>query len=246
MAHINVLTDDVSLQAPTMVEGLPGVGLVGKIAADHLVETFDMVHYANVLCDGIPKVAVYRESNPDLQTPVRLYADPERDLLVLQSDVPISPQAATEFAGCFVNFFETETAMPVYLSGIPREQTDAVPSLYGIGVGSGLDRLEAAEIAEPTETGLVSGPTGALLHYAVEQSIPAVGLVVESDPQFPDPEAARVLIKHGIEPLIGLEVDVSDLVDRGEEIRAAKERLARRMQEVDEESSQARPLGMYQ
>jgi uncharacterized protein len=246
MAQINVLADDVSLDAPAMIEGLPGVGLVGKIAADHLVETFDMVHYANVLCEGIPKVAVYRESDPGLQTPVRLYADPERDLLVLQSDVPISPQAATEFAGCFVDFFETETALPVYLSGIPREKSADVPSLYGIGVGTGLDRLGAADVAEPTETGLVSGPTGALLHFAVERSMPAVGLIVESDPQFPDPEASRVLIKHGIEPLLDLEVDVSELVDRAEEIREAKQRLARRMQEVDEESSQARPLGMYQ
>jgi uncharacterized protein len=71
-------------------------------------------------------------------------------------------------------------------------------------------------------------------------------LIVESDPRFPDPEAARVLLVEGIEPLAGVEVDTDDLVDRGEEIREAKERLAKRMQEGGDESTQARPLGMYQ
>jgi uncharacterized protein len=80
----------------------------------------------------------------------------------------------------------------------------------------------------------------------VETGRTAIGLIVESDPRFPDPEAARVLIKNGIEPLVGIEVPVDDLVDRAEQIREAKERLAKRMQSGGEESTQARPIGMYQ
>ncbi|ERG98001.1 MAG: archaeal enzymes of ATP-grasp superfamily, partial [Haloquadratum sp. J07HQX50] len=74
----------------------------------------------------------------------------------------------------------------------------------------------------------------------------AVGLIVESDPRFPDPEAARVLIKHGIESLLEREVPVSDLTDRAEQIRETKDRLAKRMQDANDESTQARPIGMYQ
>jgi uncharacterized protein len=245
MAHVDVV-DPVELDAPTMVEGLPGVGLVGKIAADHLVETFDMTHHANVHCDGFPKVAVYRDGDRRLRPPVRLYADADRDLVVLQSDVPVSPTAAEEFAGCLGGWLDDTGVFPVYLSGIGREKSAAPPSMYGIGVGDGTDRLDAAGIDVPSETGLVSGPTGALLNHAVESGRSAVGLVVESDPRFPDPEAARIVIRDGVEPLAGVEVGTDDLVDRAEEIRDAKERLAKRMQEAGEESTQARPLGMYQ
>jgi uncharacterized protein len=115
-----------------------------------------------------------------------------------------------------------------------------------VGTGAGVDRLAAVGIDGPAETGLVSGPTGALLAHAVEHGRDAVGLIVESDPQFPDPEAARVLLTDGIEPLTGVEVDTQGLVDQADEIRQAKENLAKRMQEVEEESSQARPLRMYQ
>jgi uncharacterized protein len=245
MAHVDVLKP-LELDAPTMVEGLPGVGLVGKIAADHLVEEFAMTHYANVHCDALPKVAVYQEGDATLHPPVRLYADTERNLLVLQSDVPISPAAAQEFADCIGGWFDDDGVFPIYLSGIGREKSDAPPAMYGVGVGDGLERLETADITAPDETGLVSGPTGALLNDAVEHGRAAVGLVVESDPRFPDPEAARILIREGIEPLTGLEVGTDSLVDRAEEIRAAKERLAKRMQEAGDESTQARPLGMYQ
>ena len=58
MAHVEIHRDDIELDAPTLVEGLPGVGLVGKLAADHLVDALDMVHYGTARCDGLPEIAV--------------------------------------------------------------------------------------------------------------------------------------------------------------------------------------------
>lgn len=246
MGKINVVADDLEFDDPLLVEGLPGIGLVGKIVADHLVETFDMTRYANVHCDGLPPAVTYGEDDPELVSPVRLYADEERDLLVLQSDVPVSPKAATEFAGCVSGWFAEEAVTPIYLSGIPREKDPEPPSMYGLSVGSGSQFLEDAGIGNPAEPGIVSGPTGALLAHAVEMETTAVGLVVESDSKFPDPEAARILIAEGIEPITGIDIPVEDLVERATEIQEAKEQLARRMQEADEESTQAMPLRMYQ
>ncbi|WP_251343307.1 proteasome assembly chaperone family protein [Haloplanus halophilus] len=247
MSGIEVLRDDVSLDAPTLIEGLPGVGLVGKLATDHLAETFGMVHYANVHCDGLPPVATYEGGDRELTTPVRLYADRERDLLALRSDVPVSPAAAQEFATCLSEWYTDGEVTPVYLSGIGRERDEEeTPALYGVGIGEGSERLAAVGIEAPEESGVVSGPTGALLSHAVRTGRTAVGLIVESTPQFPDPEAAARLIEEGIAPLLGVEMPVDDLRDHAEEIRRAKRRLARQMQEAEETSSQARPLGMYQ
>lgn len=231
---------------PTLIEGFPGVGLVGKIATDHLTEEFDMTHYANVHCEGLPKVAVYHGDDAELRPPVRIYADAERDLLALQSDVPVGPDAAAELADCLAGWFDDHSVTPVYLSGIRAEKGDSPPALYGLGVGAGVDAVANAGVDAPGEPGLVAGPTGVLLNHAVESGRTAVGLIVESDPRFPDPEAARTLITRGIEPLTDVEVPVDGLVERTEQIREAKERLAKRMEDAGQESSQARPLGMYQ
>ncbi|MFC7155563.1 proteasome assembly chaperone family protein [Halomarina halobia] len=245
MAHIAVRTD-LSLSSPTLVEGLPGVGLVGKIAADHLVDTLGMTHYADVHCEGIPRVAVYHGESSEVKPPVRLYADEERDLLVLQSDVPVSPQSATDFASCIVGWLDEHDVTPLFLSGLPSEKDSGTPELYGVSTGDGERLLDEGGIVPPAESGYVSGPTGALLYEACQHGLAGVGLIVEADPQFPDPEAARVILKHGVGQLLDVEVNTDRLVEQAEEIRDARERLAQRMQQAADESTQAQPLRMFQ
>jgi uncharacterized protein len=244
MAHID-LTADIDPTGATLVEGLPGAGLVGKIAADHLVETFDMTFAGGIHCDGFPQVAVYHADDPGLKPPVRLYADPDRDLLVLQSDIPVSPSRATDFAGCITGWLADHDVTPLYISGLPDEK-EGVPSLYGVSTEGAADRLDAAGIDPPDAGGLVSGPTGALLSRAETDDLPAVGLVAETEAKFPDPEAARVVITHGIEPLADVEVPTDELVDRAEEIRQAREQLAQRMEQAEDESSRAQPIRGFQ
>ena len=93
-----------------------------------------MSYYGAVHCDGLPEVAVYRGESSDVLPPVRLYADEERDLLVLQSDVPVSPSGAPRFADCVTGWFADNDVFPLYLSGLAEEK-NGVPELYGIATG---------------------------------------------------------------------------------------------------------------
>lgn len=235
----------VELDEPVLVEGLPGVGLVGKIAADHLVDEFDMRYVASVQCEGLPEVAVYEEGNRSIRPPVRLYADKQRDLLALQSDVPVSPSAAEEFAACVTGWLDEQDALGIYLSGLDEEKED-VPALYGIGSGAGEETLVDHDIAPPSENGLVSGPTGALLAEARLQGLDSVGLVVQANANFPDPEAARVLLTEGVAPIAEISVETEPLVEQADKIAKAREQLAQQMQQAEEESTRAKSTGMYQ
>jgi len=44
MAQIDIIGEQVSLDRPILIEGFPGVGLVGKMAVDHLIDSFEMDH----------------------------------------------------------------------------------------------------------------------------------------------------------------------------------------------------------
>ena len=149
MAHVEEKTT-LELEEPVMVEGLPGVGLVGKIAADHLVDAFDMTYYAACRCDGLPDVAVYGEGERGVKPPVRIYADERRDLLVLQSDVPVSPAAATEFAGCIAGWLADNEVFPIYASGLPEDKEE-VPALYGVGPPRRRDRRDERRDRQPAD-----------------------------------------------------------------------------------------------
>ena len=240
---------DVDLDEPVLVEGLPGVGLVGKIATDHVIEHLDMEHVATVDCEGIPRVAIYDEDVRDVQPPVRIYADESQDVLALQSDVPISRTAASDFAGCVTTWLQEHDALPLYLSGLAVEDLDpeTIPDVFGVATADASGILDDHEVGHPPERGVIGGPTGALLNRAGARGLDAIGLVVQSDPKFPDPAAARQLIESGINPIADVDIGTNDLVDRADEIQEQKEKLAQRMQEAgEEESSQAKPLRMYQ
>lgn len=248
MAQIRI-DETPDLDDPVLIEGLPGVGLVGKIATDHIVDTLEMSSLGEVDCDGLPKIAIYGEDTRSVDPPVRLYVDEERDLLALQSDIPVSRDTASDFARALTEWIEEMDAFPIFLSGLGQEDHEPgeVPSVFGVGTGSGATLLEENEVDTPTERGVIGGPTGALLNRSAAADLDSCGLVVESDPQFPDPAAARQLIVSGIEPLADVSIDTEDLVERAEEIREQKEKLAKRMQQAgEEESSQAQPLRMYQ
>ena len=215
MARVQVHADDIELDSPVLVEGLPGTGLVGKITADTLVEQFDMSLYGSLYCEGLPDVAVYHGERSEVLPPVRLYADGTRDLLILQSDVPVSPSGAPAFADCVTDWFEDNDVFPLYLSGLPEEK-NGVPELYGVATGEATTALDA------------------------------VGLVVQTDPQFPDPEAARVVLEGGVGPIADVEVDTDALVEQADEIQSAREELARQLQDAGDESTQAQPIRGFQ
>jgi len=245
MAHVERHTDDVALDSPMLVEGLPGVGLVGKIAVDHLVEELDMTYLASCHCEGFPEVAVFQDGQSKFKPPVRLYADETHDLLALQSDVPVSPSGADEFAGCLTSWLSERDATALYMSGFPAEKS-GVPNLYGVATADATGLLADHGIDTPGQNGVISGPTGALLHEANRKSLPALGLVVESNQNFPDPEAARKLFVDAIQPITGVRIDTDALVEQAQEISAAKEELAKQMQEAEEKSTRAQPVGMFQ
>lgn len=246
MAGIQRQGSAVSLENPTLVEGFPGVGLVGKIATDHLVRELDMEYYASLDCEGLPRVVTYQGGEGRARPPVRIYASEDHDLLALQSDAPIRADAVDPVTNCVSSWIADREARPIYLSGLPAEREER-PSLYGIATGDELETLENHDIDAPPEDGVVSGPTGALLNRAAQDGDDSLGLIVDSSPQFPDPEAASVLLEDGVAPIADVSIDVEELVDRAEEIREKREQFARQMQQMSqEESSQAQPLRMYQ
>lgn len=249
MGHVHVHDENVHLHDPVFVEGLPGFGLVGKIASDHLIDQFDMTYYASIECPSLPAVVSYGSGRHEPLSPVRIYADEERNLLALRADVAVSPQLVSDFASCLTNFLTEHDALPIYASGLGLESNadlDDDRSVYGIATGHGRRRLFEHEIDPPPEGGIWSGPTGALLDQARKQGFTSLGLVVETDPEFPDPEAACKLIEDGIGPISGVTVNLEPLREQIAEIRDTKQSLAARMQVSDaNESSKAESLRMY-
>jgi uncharacterized protein len=251
MAHVTVETPEAELDEPVLLDGLPGMGLVGKLVADHLVDAFDMAYYGGVHCEGVPPVAAYRPGESSVRPALQLYADEARDVLALVSDVPVSPGDAPEFAGCITEWLAEADVTPVYLSGVDGSATTTAdrdgrqPEVYGLSTGDGDDLLDEAGIVPPRYAGIVTGPTGALLERAAEVGLTGVGFLVESDDEFPDLDAARRVLDTGVSPLLDVDVDTAAFDDRSVETTPITQAYLEQLRETTDGTTRAQPTPMF-
>src|SRR6056297_2946426 len=86
---------DPELRDPVLVEGLPGVGHVGKLAAEHLLEEKESELVRRVYSEYFPpQVSVHDDGAADLvAAEIHAVELDDRDLLVLTGDHQASDNA---------------------------------------------------------------------------------------------------------------------------------------------------------
>ena len=236
---------DIDISGFYLIEGMPGIGLVAKISSDYIVDKLTMDKYAEVYSDDIPSVAIFNQKDSQLKSSVRIFVDEENQILVLKSDTPISGDS-NEFITSLVEWMKRNDLKPIFQAGLPFEvEPNEENYLFNVKNGS-IDGSSNLKLPEPPIDGGIVGPTGSLLEKTLEMNLDSLGLVVESDPDFPDPEASRVIIEKGIKPVTGIDIDTSELESKGKEIKQKKKELIDKIQEIwDEKATEAYPREMY-
>jgi len=240
----------VDVEAPTLIEGFPGLGLVASIAVDQITTQLDLEYYGQLRCPELPPVASYNDGR--VQDLVRVYAGSDPAVMTLQSDLMIPPNAFDQMSECVLSDLAPEFDRAIFLAGAPARNEEEIGEVIGIATD---DRMESEvgdagiELAEGS--GLVGGVTGALVDACYERGVPAVVLVVKAHPQLPDPGAARSVIENAIEPLVDFDVDTTELQEQSDQIQAQLEQIAQQYRQMTQEGQgQAQPAtpspSMYQ
>ncbi|MFB6159189.1 MAG: proteasome assembly chaperone family protein [Candidatus Nanohalobium sp.] len=244
MVDISVVNDEVDLEGYYLVEGLPGVGLVAKIASDFLIQKLEMEPYAEIYCDDFSSVTVFERDNPELKAAVRVFIDRESKVAVLKSDVPVSAESKN-FMDSVTDWMGEEKLKPVFQIGLPVD-VEGEGEKYMFHVKNGdIPGMNNVEFNDPPVAGGISGPTGALLEQALKKDMDVLALVIESG-AFPDPEGSKQLIDEGIGPVTGIDIDTGKLKEKADQIREQKKKLAENLRKSPEKkASEAYPREMY-
>ncbi|MEM3815842.1 MAG: PAC2 family protein, partial [Candidatus Bathyarchaeia archaeon] len=91
-----------------------------------------------------------------------------------------------------------------------------------------LKKLTENEI-EVIQRGFLVGPQALILKYCAEKNISAIALLAETFYNYPDPEASSVVIQ-ALNRIMKINIDVSELIEKGEEVRLAMRDMMRRTQ----------------
>jgi len=212
----------------TVVCGLPDVGLVGVIAATHIISKLNLREAAYVETDLFPPVIILEGGLP--KSPVRIFEG--GGIAVLTSEIAIPSDTLYPLVRSIVDWVWRKKAEKVFvLSGIPVPNRHEIEKVRVFGAASDENMLKTLKDneVEIIERGFIVGPQALILKYCMDKKIPAAALLAETFYNYPDPEASSMVIQT-LNRIININVDVSELIERGEEVRLAMRDMMRRTQ----------------
>ena len=238
----------VTAESPTLIEGLPGHGLVAAIAVDQITEQLGLNHYGNIAADEFPPVVTFEDGL--VQDLVRVYAGESPAVMTLESDLALPQSAYEPLSQCVLQELADDFERAIFLAGAPADSEDEIGKVSGVATTEPIRReLVDAGIEVPEELGLVGGITGALVRECYHADVPAGLLIVRSHPFLPDPKAAKAVIETALEPLVDFDIDTTRLDEQAEDIQERMQQVAAQYQQMAEEQDgeQAQPTrGMFQ
>jgi uncharacterized protein (TIGR00162 family) len=224
------------LEDPVLIEGLPGVGHVGKLAAEHLLEECESTLVRRVYATEFPPQVTVDDEGVSELTCAEFHAVRTNgvDLLVLTGD----HQAATNaghyrLTDAFLDVAESFGVERAFaLGGVPTgELVEEYSVLAAVSDGGMREELEAVgvEFRSDEPAGGIVGVSGLVLGLGGRRGLSAACLMGETSGYLVDPKSARAVLEV-LEERLGFEVDFGSLEERAEEM----EEVTGKIQEMQE------------
>ncbi|MGC8556021.1 MAG: proteasome assembly chaperone family protein [Conexivisphaera sp.] len=227
------------LRNPTLVEGLPDVGLVGVISSAFLIDQLKLRPYGHVESELLPPVMVLHGA--ELMHPVRLYASEDGSLVVLTSEIALPVNLLAPLAYAVVDWaIRNRISRIISLNGypVPNRLEIEKPQVYGVGNGKDAVEYLRKYGVEIVEEGFIAGFYAMLLREAARYRIDGMALLGQSFPRYPDPGAsASVVLK--LAEMLELKVDVKPLLEKADEIKLSMRDLMKQTEESMSQSHKA-------
>ena len=220
---------------PVLVEGLPGVGHVGKLAGEHLVEELDSELVRRVYSTHLPPQVSVEDGLTQLAcAEIHAVETGGSDLLVLTGDHQAQDTVGHYgLADTFLNVAEDLGVASVYaLGGVPTGELIEEYDVIGAATTEEMrDRVEDAgvEFRGDEPAGGIVGISGLLLGLGERRGVPAACLMGETSGYLVDPKSAQAVLEV-LQDVLGFEVDFGSLEERANEM----EDVVRKIQEMEQ------------
>ncbi len=215
-----------------MLQGLPDVGLVGLIATSYITSELDLDEIAYVDSDLLPPVVVLHDGLP--HAPLRMYG--KNNIIATISETAVPAASLHTVMRAFIDWVQSKKVkMVVSMGGIPIENRQAIKEPEVFVAASTKDQLSmlSKKGLKILKGGYIVGPQALTMRYCAERNIPAIALMAQSFYNYPDPEAAAMVIKE-LTKIAEIKVDIAKLLEQGEEIRLkARDIMKRTQQEMN-------------
>ncbi len=208
------------LKNTVLIEGLPGIGLVGKLAADHMLDKLKAKKFAEIYSPFLPpQVSIKEDGTVQLVNNELYYWKGEKnDIILLLGDFQgITPDSQYKLS---------EKAIDVAMQyGLKR-----IFTLGGLGTGDIVRNPKvfgaATTIKQVEELkkygvifrggGAIFGAAGLIVGLGMLKDIPSACLMGETHGQIIDAKSAEAVLKV-LTSILGIEMDMTELAGKAKE-----------------------------
>jgi uncharacterized protein len=244
------------LTNPILVEGLPGIGNIGKVAVDFIIEEVNAKKLYEVTSFSFPHSVFVNEENL-IEMPVIevFYAKRKKqDLILLSGDIqPMDEKSCYEFCHLLLSKFESLKGKEIItIGGIGLQDVPKVPKVYCTGNNKKIiDKYKKGTKLNNNIYGVVGpivGVTGLLLGLAGKKKIPAIALLAETigHPMYLGIKGSREVLKI-LDKKLDLGIDLnkldSEIKDLEKEIKFTTEKLAKIQKDFAKKNSETSYIG---
>lgn len=224
MKETTILSKKVKLRNPILIEGLPGIGLVGKLAAEHLIKELKAEKFAELYSPHFPHQVLMMKKGTlrMLKNKFYYWRNPRkdgRDVVILVGDVQaVTPEAQFEVCGKILDFYEKLGGKMIYtLGGYGVGRVVEKPRVFGSATHKELIeplRKHGAIFGEAN--GSIIGAAGLLLGLGKLRKMQGACLMGETHGGYVDAKSAQSVLEV-LSRLLDIKIDLSKLELRAKE-----------------------------
>ena len=221
-----VFQDEPKLERPILIEGLPGVGNVGKLAAEHLLDQIKAKKFADVYSQYFPpQVIVNDDGTIKLVNNELYYSKGEGnrpDLIILVGDYQgLTPEGQYDLSDFVIGLAKKYDVRMIYtLGGYGIGKMVENPRVLGAATSVDLvdDMKKKGVIFSKGEPGSgIVGASGLLLGLGKVHGMNAVCLMGETSGYFVDPKGAEAVLRV-LADILNVKIDFAELENKAEQI----------------------------
>lgn len=224
--------EGVEFRSPVLIEGLPGLGMVGRISVRYLIKQLGARKFAEMYSPHFAyHVLVDREGAITLLKNEFYYWKDEKEdteLILLTGDSQAQTvEGQYEVAETIVEYARRKNVKAIITIGGYRKDVIGIPQVFASATDQEILRkaLEAGSVSSPPGSPII-GAAGLLIGLAKLKGISGVCLLSETPGHIPDPRAAKSALIV-VARMLNLKLNLADLDREIEKIARIEEELRR-------------------
>jgi uncharacterized protein len=226
--YISIKVENIESKNPIILFGFPGMGLIGNIVAQHLIDQLKMQQKGIIESRLFPPVSIVYQGL--VKSPVRVYESVEKNLIIIFSDIPIDPIISGEVGRNLVLWAKGLSPQEVIpIAGLAT--TTEEHNVFGAAATQDdLDRIK--EIVRIFEIGTISGVPAVVMNDCLNNGIHSVCLLGETRGANPDPRAAAEVVK-ALNKIYGWDIKIEPLLEQADQIEQMLHKLSEQVGEAE-------------